>query len=81
MKLIKRLEIETTKLFTDSKYCLGDTKGEYAVVDNDGDPFYMGTKEDCEQYLEDIKDIGDVTSSYEDVQNAINLANSIVEDS
>ena len=53
-KVIRRLSVPSEKLFSETQYCLGDTNGKYAVVDKYKNPFYMGSKEDCKQYIEDI---------------------------
>jgi hypothetical protein len=52
MKVILRLSIPHKILFEQSQWVLGDRNGEYAVVDDDLFPYYMGSHEDCEEFME-----------------------------
>ena|ERR1700674_847323 len=76
-KIIRRLKVPSEKLFEETQYCLGDTKGQFAVVDKYLNPFYMGSKEDCEQYIEDISEdkeasMSQLVSKINDVIRAVN---------
>ena len=55
LKIVKRTEVPTLyKLFMKTM-ALGDQKGKFVVVDEDNYPYYIGTREDCAEYIEDVE--------------------------